>query len=224
MNKVKSNDIEFESDEYLIMKNTSHEWIISYSDLVTLLLCFFILFFSIAARKKIQNVKLETATITKEKIEARFEEKQKDAVNLLKINNSFNKISHIFSQIEVIDGVNTEKEDNHFLIKFKETNFFDYESNLLNLNGKYITSLVLQKLIPHSNNINVEIKAFSHEMPEKKSKYKSNIHLSFARAMNVYGYFTKLGFPQNSISISGISTNKIEERESGGLIFKVESR
>ncbi|MEK6624473.1 MAG: OmpA family protein [Bdellovibrionota bacterium] len=201
-------------------------WMTSYSDLVTLLLCFFILFFAIFAQKQSAEMEKQTKeamTIAEEKIKAMQRPK---TIGLLaeEINEKFSKLENVYSMVYELPGIETVKKHDHFLIVFSDGNFFEAGSYQLNVYGQYRMALVLERLIPYANQLFIEIQGHSDNTPvnQKAESYKTNIELSALRAIGVYNYFLQFGFPEESMSISGYSYHRpiVDNKEDEEVILQ----
>ncbi|MBI2521826.1 MAG: OmpA family protein [Bdellovibrio sp.] len=201
-------------------------WMTSYSDLVTLLLCFFILFFAIFAQKQAQEMEKQAKqamTIAEEKVKAM---QQPKTIGLLaeEINEKFAKLENVYSLVYELPGIETVKKRDHFLIVFSDGNFFDAGSYELNIYGQYRMALVLERLIPYANELFIEIQGHADNTPitHKYENFKTNIELSALRAIGVYNYFLQFGFPEESMSIAGYSYHRpiIDDKEDEEIILQ----
>lgn len=170
-------------------------WLISYADMVTLLLCFFILLFALYSKKIQENKKVKEKEIT--------------TLNLIQ-----NDLKKTFSGLEnekQIKGVHKNPEIHFlqdrqgFLVVFDEDQFFEKSSSELNINGEYVISILLEQLKMHLTNINIEIQG--HTDREQESSSMDNMTLGINRAMNVYKYLIEWGIPKSSLSVTGSGSN-----------------
>ena len=203
----------------------SSSWAVSYSDLITLLLCFFILFFAIFSQKQAQEMDKRTKeamTIAEEKIKAA---QQPKTLGLMaeQINEQFARLENVYSLVYELPGIETVKNRDHFLIVFSDGNFFDAGSYDLNIFGQYRMALVLERLLPYANQLFVEIQGHSDNSPvtHKYDNFKTNIELSALRAIGVYNYFLQFGFPEESMSIAGYSYHRpiVDNKEDEEIIL-----
>ncbi|HAZ11620.1 MAG: hypothetical protein A2X86_18010 [Bdellovibrionales bacterium GWA2_49_15] len=204
----------------------SSSWAVSYSDLITLLLCFFILFFAIFSQKQAQEMDKRTKeamTIAEEKIKAA---QQPKTLGLMaeQINEQFARLENVYSLVYELPGIETVKNRDHFLIVFSDGNFFDAGSYDLNIFGQYRMALVLERLLPYANQLFVEIQGHSDNSPvtHKYDNFKTNIELSALRAIGVYNYFLQFGFPEESMSIAGYSYHRpiVDNKEDEEIILQ----
>lgn len=192
-----------------IREDDAAVWLTSYSDMVTLLLCFFILFFSIYSKRKIQEAAQTAVTDGKLKDSASTDS-QTIELTSQQLNEKFAKLDKVYSVIHDIPDIETLKRKDHFLIVFNDGNFFDSGSPKLNLTGQYRMSLVLEKLLPYASKLFVEIQGHADSIPVgmHHKKYKNNLELSVLRAMSVYRLFALYGYPEEKLSVSGFSSHR----------------
>jgi len=207
-----------------VREDESFLWITSYSDLVTLLLCFFILFFAIYSKRTVLEIKKKAATAAEQKLQKLTDP---ETIGLLtkEINEKFARLDAVFSLIHEIPGIETVKRRDHFLIIFNDGNFFDAGEYNLNIQGQYRMALVLERLIQNADKVFVEIQGHSDNTPvsNKHKKYSTNIELSTLRALSVFNYFKQFGFPDENMSVSGFAHHRPiidEEDEEESLLAK----
>ena len=181
-------------------------WITSYSDLVTLLLCFFILFFAIYAKKKIEDVRQEAKTLAERKMNEKLQKIKTIALDDKLSDTQFVDIKDIYSKITKIPGIKTKQARDYFLITFAKGNFFDSGETQLNLKGQYNVAMVLERLLPHAKEVYIEIQGHADKGPSSRGLTK--IEMSASRAMTVYDYFTQFGFPTDALSIAGFADHR----------------
>jgi chemotaxis protein MotB len=189
--------------------DNSFNWILSYADLVTLLLCFFIMFFAIYSKRRIDEIKQEAKTALAKEMKESAQAKTAALVDK-KLAEKFANLDKVFSLVHPISGIETYKKRDHFLIVFNDGNFFDPGSTQLNLIGQYRISVVLERLLNVSQYIYLDIQGHTDGTPvgNKNKGYKNNIELSLRRASSVYEFFHSYGFPEEAMSISGHAHNR----------------
>lgn len=187
------NDIDYGRDE-----DSTSGWITSYSDLVTLLLCFFIMFFAIFSKQNLEDIEDKkplpvTIALTAEELKEKF-------ANLKKA----------YSLVHQIPDIETVKTPTYFLIMFNDGNFFDPSSSVLNMSGQYKMALVLERLLPFSDKIFVDVQGHADpkEVLVDQKDFKSSLELSALRAISIFNYFKQFGFPEENMSISGLSNHR----------------
>lgn len=159
-------------------------WAISYGDLVTILLSFFILFFSTDFGEK-SKTQLDNSLV--ESVEG-----------TLSLTDPINKIV-------VDDSIQIKKiNKDNFLIFFKNISFFD--SGRVTPNEKFhnLMTNFSKKVSPFLSNYKLVIHAYTDSSPvTKKSRFRDNVELSGLRAIAVKSELEKIGIDANRMEISG---------------------
>mgnify|MGYP001947008696 CR=1 FL=1 len=159
-------------------------WAISYGDLVTILLSFFILFFSTDFGKKDKNLidqslveSIEGSLFMSEPMSAELKD---EAVSIKKI------------------------DKDHFLVFFKNTSFFD--SGSVNPNKTFDDKMInfVSKIDPFLSKFKLVIHAYTDSTPvSSKSRFHDNVELSGLRAISVKKKLETLGIEGRRMEISG---------------------
>ncbi len=178
-------------------------WAISYGDMVTLLLTFFVLFFS-ADRVQTQNkMKLE----------------------FLAKNNSGQSQTTGYDQAPALTEVSksmAEKligkiypNDNFLLIEFPGISFFKFSKIELTSKGKKTLSDFVKTYSPYINDYQVGIRAFtdSKKVKNKSSRFKDNLELSALRSVATMRYLHELGIPMNRIRVGGYGEMELSDEQ-----------
>ena len=224
MNVPNYNNKDELSDMSAMRPDDSLVWLTSYSDLVTLLLCFFILFFSIYAKKEIEDVRKKAVTATEEKIKAITESQTLDLI-AQQLDEKFSKLENVYSLVHQLPDINTIKKKDHFLIVFSDGNFFNPGSFKLNLYGQYKMALVLEKLITFADKLHIEVQGHADGTPivndYREKGFSTNMELSVLRAIEVFKFFKLYGFPEENLAVSGFSNSRpiIDEQEDDETIL-----
>lgn len=184
-------------------------WLLSYADIITMLLCFFVLFFSFEKEKTsgefqdvmsfireelgLKNMPVSSMKNVKELIKARFGD-EKLVTGLEKLN--------------VTNNVKILNYANYVAIEFPQGNMFESGSEFLNSDGKSQIMPVISSLKNYQNKLNINIVAYTDPSPVNTNIrtprwWKNNRELSVQRALNVQQLFLKNGFDENSVFISG---------------------
>jgi len=167
-------------------------WMLTYSDLMTQILIFFVMMFALAsAMNEMQLVKL------KKKLEAYVTENRLEGYIGLKI------------------------EEKGLVISLREKLMFDSGEAEIHQEAKYILKDITNEIIDVPNNTRIEGHTDNVPIgPELRSKFPTNWELSTARATNVTRYLLEtLKFPPGRISSAGygeyqpVVDNDIEEHK-----------
>ena len=180
---------------------TSNEWLATYGDLVTLLLCFFVLLYSMST---IDNQKFRKAISALNSIgitgqSGNVNSNVGDSISNLDIYNAVDvqeEMDNIYTEIkELVDtkglseDVKVEKIGSGVLLRFKDEVLFDTGQADLKPNVKNTLLRLGEILRKHNKDIRIE--GHTDNVPIKTSKFESNWELSTARAISVVRYFTE---------------------------------
>ena len=194
-------DLYFEM--YLMVDSESNNWLVTYSDIITLLLCFFMIFFSTDYKSKGSIFELVDKGIIKAKAtqskpdskpaEGKLEEGWGFSLNALKEINSM-------SDVKVLT------QNDQVTIVFERSNFFDLGKISLNAKGDEEVRRVANQLGTLKDSIIFNIQGHADSTPVRKDprkKYSDNMELSVYRALEVRKRLVELGFIENNIYVSG---------------------
>ncbi|MCG8538987.1 MAG: OmpA family protein [Clostridia bacterium] len=206
----------------------SNNWMITYSDMITIILCFFIIFFTFSAQEisalytvkhsltdevnKLSNENMQLEQEKKSLSEALFHITNVES-DLSTSNEDF--ISFLRNN-ELLEDVSISEKEKELIIRFKDTVLFDIGSAEITENGYVILGKIGDKLKLIDNNFIVE--GFTDNLPINTERFPSNWELSSARAISVVKFFiNKKSIDENRISFSGwgerkpIASNSTEE-------------
>jgi chemotaxis protein MotB len=161
-------------------------WALSYGDMITLLLSFFVIYFSTDFNKP-QEKKMQ-------------EQLFKDLVAespLLLTNIETEKIE---SNLEVV-----KLGPDKLAMFFKGESFFDRAEVSMKKDKEIILSKVSDKLLPYLGKYKIKVQAFTDDRPVRgeNPRFKDNIELSALRAVDVMRKLNKFGIPLHRMEISG---------------------
>ncbi|MBM7870474.1 chemotaxis protein MotB [Clostridium pascui] len=177
------------------------EWLATYGDLVTLLLCFFVLLYSMSV---IDSAKFKQAAESLNNIGIML---QTGSINptigdsiadldVYSAKSAEDQMNHIYKEVkDIIDSggltkdVEVKKVDKGVLLRFKNEILFDIAQADLKQDAKNNLSRLGKVLRKHNKIIKVE--GHTDNIPISNSEYRSNWELSTARAISVVRYFTE---------------------------------
>lgn len=174
------------------------EWLATYGDLVTLLLCFFVLLYSMSV---IDSAKFKQAAQSLNEMGIMFESGSLnpsvgDSIADLNVNSAKEQMDNIYKEVkDIIDSggltkdVEVKKVDKGVLLRFKNEILFDIAQADLKPNAKENLRRLGKVLRKHNKIIKVE--GHTDNVPISNSEYRSNWELSTARAISVVRYFTE---------------------------------
>lgn len=172
------------------------EWQLTLADMMTLLLCFFVLIASISSvdmgrYKAISDIMGEAM---KSKV-AQDHEKKK---NLKEFQNELESIIG-----PEIMGVQLELRSGAVAINLKGAILFNKGSAILTEEALSLLSKIAGSLL--NIRYRIEVEGHSDNIPMKSGKFPSNWELSSARASAVARFFIDYGFPKNKIKVLGLA-------------------
>jgi len=219
-------------DDYSSKVDGSSTWMTSYADIVTLLLCFFILFFNIdnSEQDEMDEIVISlqkafkiskatqkvgaTAAFKKRAGDLRIDGKKGSRVEERRT--KLTEIQKQKSLTEILRSFVTKKnlvvkaQGKYVLIDFKQGHFFQMGSYELTDIGKKNIDLVYSSLKSVKDRIFLEIQGHTDPTPvaKRRRKFSSNLELSALRAMSAYVYLTGKSMNSRVMSISGFGHHK----------------
>jgi chemotaxis protein MotB len=179
------------------------EWLATYGDLVTLLLCFFILLFSMSTvdNQKFKKVisALNSMGITGQS--GSVTENVGDTISSLDIYNSIDiqeEMDDIYSKVKAMieskglsQDINVEKVEAGVLLRFKNEILFDSGQAELKENARNTLEMLGEILRSYDKNIRIEGHTDNVPVNTSNNRFRSNWELSSARSISVVRYFTE---------------------------------
>ena len=171
------------------------EWIFTYGDLVTLLLCFFILLFSTC---KYETMKFKSLAASFKPLPAGtpFINEGKDSV--------VEQLAQQLEESELGDASNIAIEEKGVVVSFKASAYFKPDSAELNPKAinelKRFSNLVF--LLPN----NIQIEGHTEKTPPKK--WNSAWELGGARASKVGRFFIENGLDPTKITVKSFGSTR----------------
>lgn len=173
-------------------------WLMTYADMVTLLLCFFIILFAISTpngdmiKKVAESLRKEGFYLDVGVINDPYEDLRKDLSLALGASG--------YDQFVAIS-----EQDDAVSMELASSSFFERGSAKFNKQGVTVLDVISQQLMPFANrDFAVEVEGYTDDTPIATAQYPSNWELSAARATNVVRYFVAKGFPANKLRASGM--------------------
>ncbi|ARE85995.1 OmpA/MotB family protein [Clostridium formicaceticum] len=203
----------------------SNNWIITYSDMITIVLCFFIIFFIFTAEETslLHDIKAALSSEV-EDLSSQVDELSKENEVLKNQNLSLAALLFGLEDIEVdiqqsqeefiaylreqdlLDQVNIIQNDTGLLIRFKDGILFPSGRADLSEEGHIVLNHIGERLQKIDNKIIVA--GYTDNLPINTSVYPSNWELSVARAINVAKVLIEeKSVAEERISVSGFGEN-----------------
>lgn len=187
-------------------------WAVSYGDMVTLLLTFFIIFFTTDPKQGTkQRVELKVSLIETLKNKS----SNSESGNREEINVGNNKEEGIDKKIlKDWNGVAHEK-GNHIIVEFPYTSFFKSGQVELTKEGQKAIADFVHVYMPYAGNYNIGIRAFAdrRKVLQKNRKFSDNLELSALRSVATMRVLQTSGIPLSRIRTGGYGENMLTATE-----------
>lgn len=195
-------------------------WAISYGDMVTLLLAFFVLFFTVDPQVEkeqalqdslMTSLKLEDKNIN-ERTPAALENSHKNTnMSLGKEKDADNIESEVLHQW----GAQIYSVGKRLIIDFPNTNFYSLGQIELNKDGKELLNTFVDRYMPFAGQYVLSIRAFTDSRPVISNgyRYKDNLELSALRAIAAMRHLQQKGIPLDRMNLAGYGVLKFTEEE-----------
>lgn len=209
----------FEHDE-------GEPWLLSYADMVTLLMCFFILFFSLDRSKgaisdperiKARLESMISVDVPRPSSSSKSESASKAAAQTRK--DMSKALKEITKELSIIFTL-TAPESDTLELTFLTVNFFKPGRAELTLEGEKAIDQVFAKIKKSAKGALLEVVGHTDSDKIVNSVYPSNWELSSNRASSVARVLIAKGFPAKDIKVVGHADTQpiAPETDSSGLI------
>ncbi len=217
--------IERRADNAQVHDDSAHLWAVSYADFLMVLLCFFIIFFSVDENQKESVIKkifltqegssggpgngygtgagpvVESRGVASKESGAVFSRQALEAA----------LEDYSFSKFDNSEGL---------LVHFKD-DLYEKGSFEISLEHKAQFNVFLEKVRPYSDQVSMTFIGHADAdlvNPKTKKIYKDNFDLSAIRATRALQYAVRFGFPEEQVSAKGNSKNSRVTRSLSVLI------
>jgi chemotaxis protein MotB len=174
-------------------------WMVTYSDMVTLLLTFFILLFSMSEidQSKFEEMKgAISGEMLKKEADRPFDEIKK-------------QLQDIIEQRNLEKTVQVDVDPLGVRIEFASSSLYESGSAAIKRNmevvidelGQAISNLDMRSFL-------IEVEGHTDDIPIRSAKYESNWELSSHRATNIVKLLIKAGIPVQRLKASGFSDSR----------------
>lgn len=193
-------------------------WAISYGDMITLLLSFFVIYFSIDPKKNDMD-QLDNHLVTSFKM---MDLKKTKALPPTVENLGQGKKLQDAPKFEGFKNAHITKVDDRLLVTFEQMSFFNVAVVEPHKVGEHTLQSFATNFLPYAGLYKIGIKAFTDKTPvSNKHRYKDNMELSVLRALAAMRILQKAGIPLNRMEIAGygemnrlqtlVNENKLKE-------------
>lgn len=201
-----------------------NSWLITYSDMITIILCFFVVFFTMTTEEAslLESIKENLTTEVEDLNEQNLKLKaEKDNLTELLLGTDENIDSNesfmdFLESNKLLDSVNIIEEEQGLVIRFKDGVLFSSGKAGISEGGYELLNEIGDKIKGIQNLIVIE--GFTDNIPIKTSDFPSNWELSVARAIGVARFMIDdMDIEETRISVSGfgeqrpIDTNNTEQ-------------
>ncbi len=172
-------------------------WLMTYADMITLILCFFVIMLSVSEPKKDKFEKLKqqlTGGFIEKTIEAPFKD-------------TYQEFQKIIENAEVERDISTERHGNVITLEMSGSLLFDVGSAVLKPGAVPIVASMIKTLTESGiKDYSVEVEGHSDNSAiPSGSQYPSNWELSSARASAVVRLMIDKGVPAARLKASGLA-------------------
>ncbi len=177
-------------------------WAISYGDMITLLLAFFMIFFSV-------DKKQEEVSTFETLVEREFASESEPApVKVWGVPTSKDEGTYAGIKSDSIDqlGVKTEVMGNRLIIEFPDISFFESGSLVITSSGEEALRRFAKVFTKFSGKMRLIVRGYTDNRPVKSKRnrfYSDNLELSSLRAISALRVMEKAGIPFSLMRIGG---------------------
>jgi chemotaxis protein MotB len=182
--------------------SSTGEWIVTYSDTITLLLCFFVLLFAFSTvnEKKWQSLVESFGDKSGAGIGTSLSKSTSSSIsnsNITPINyfneNLYKRIKSYIDENELQSSIELIKGENQIILRFKDTILFDPDKAILKEEGKNILSNICDALKISYDLIDmIRVEGHTAASPKGKPEFVSTFDLSVDRAVSVLRYMDEV--------------------------------
>ncbi|HAG91332.1 MAG TPA: hypothetical protein DCL41_05645 [Bdellovibrionales bacterium] len=179
-------------------------WAISYGDMITLLLAFFVMFFSVDKSSEKAEIKLLAQLIQKE-----FKEQREPAAERTWGMPTENEAGNYVGMGEIIKeklNVSTAVKGNRLIIEFPDTSFFNTADYKLTQSGVAALERFAKVFTKFSGQLRLVVRGYTDNRPVRagaRSAYSDNLELSSLRAISALRVMEANGVPFSLMRIGG---------------------
>lgn len=172
-------------------------WLVSYADMMTLLVGFFVMLqsFSKPDTQLFEKIKQETTKVFGGEYQMPYEKLHKNLEDTIKAEN-------------LSDQVKFEVTEEGIVITFRGALFFDSGSVDLKTQASELLEKLVPKIKQQAEMFNIVIEGHTDDVPIHNGLLKSNWELSSLRACTVLRFFEESGFDKAKLSAIGWGDTK----------------
>jgi chemotaxis protein MotB len=202
--------------EQIAQADTRSGWLMTYADLITLILVFFVLLFSIShisLGKLTDTLKAlqitsgsETKTRFYDVIDTSSIETKKmlDHFTGMRGVDVFKEINTLIHKRRLNDTVETEMKQGKIILRIGGKVLFDSGSSELLSDATYILRDIIQ-ILKENPQYDIDIQGHTDNLPISTSKFSSNWELSAIRATTMLRYLIEEGISEQRLTATGFA-------------------
>jgi|GEM_PF-727090 len=197
-------------------EEADNNWAISYGDMITLLLAFFVLFFNIKSESmSLKLVKTEIDKVFKPHVEDRMPA----SVQAKKTQPTLPLIS---ADVKNLAKLETNLMGDRLLIEFPGISFFKSGSSSLTSDGQKVLQDFSKVLAVHKGLFRMVVRGYTDDKPLKgNGRFKDNLELSAFRSLSAIRHLHKNGLPLSMMRIAGYGESSTALNRKAALARKV---
>lgn len=198
-------------------------WIISYADMITLLLAFFVMFFTVNPKaQKAEGLQValiqalngadQCANRTPAKQKLQELEVKESSIGALARSTSIVVENDLLKKLEA----QVHEVNGRILVEFPQVSFFRSAKIGLTPEGKRALRLFTKKYLPFAGSYTLGIQAFTDQkmvVHKKGRRFKDNLELSALRAIAAMRVLEANGIPLQKMKISGYGEMSMTARD-----------
>jgi flagellar motor protein MotB len=192
--------------------DTEGSWAVSYGDMVTLLLTFFIVFFSLDPKDQSQkNLKLKVALV--ETLNQKSTAVTQGANDQMTVGK---KKEYGMDPIVLKEwGGMAHDKGTHVVVEFPGVSFFKDGKTDVTPEGVKALSKFINVYMPYAGNYFVSIRAFADKRGVRHGihRYKDNLELTALRSVSTMRVLQKSGLPLSQIRVGGYGETVVTAKE-----------
>lgn len=182
---------------YHLEEESEGSWAISYGDMITLLLSFFVIFFTTDLTK-------DKANSLNNYMSFSMEELKQIPAEMLKSGSK----STVQIDQKSMDGldIKVHQAHNRVMISFGRFSFFKSGQTEVRKEGVEVLKKFVEKYLPYAGTYSLSIKGFTDKTKVSSSnhrRYKDNLELSALRSISAMRTMQRAGIPLNRMEIAG---------------------
>ena len=194
--------------------NTDGTWAISYGDMITLLLLFFVLFFSLdKAELQEKPSAIQDSLLSAFRPVVTGEPEGKEASKL-----SIGDMNGVDIDDPVLKKLGARNETikvgSKVLVVFPEVSFFEFARTDVTPDGEAALKEFVNTYMPFAGHYQLGIRAYTDNKPVvNKRRYKDNLELSALRSVSAMRVLQRAGIPLNYMRLGGYGELNLTLRE-----------